>query len=140
MVGSVREIGLALTCCLIRIRRFVEWCAQPRRGPQPCSKLERVDDAVPRPPRALIAGTMQLVVVHVAQGHGELVGHLHRHGAGLRKSEVVRLGGIASADETGLAGNEREMLLVSQPFFFGTLHERRGCEIGCIVAGWLCQS
>ena len=62
---------------------------------------------------------MQLVVVRLQTGNGELIGDLHRHGARLSKAQVMRLRGPAAADQTRLASNKCEMRRISDPLLFG---------------------
>ena len=72
-----------------------------------------------RPPGAFVAGSVEFVVMAVAQRHGELVRDFEAHGARLCKAEMVGVRGPAPADETRLAGDEGEMRLIAQPLVFG---------------------
>ena len=60
--------------------------------PKCCGLVERLDLAL-LPPGLLIASRMKIPVMQRAEGDGELVGHLPAHGAGLRKAQVMGLGG-----------------------------------------------
>ena len=61
---------------------------------------------------------MQLAVVRTAQRDREFVADLEAETAGLRKPQMVRVTGLAAADEAGLFRNEPQMLLVPQPSGF----------------------
>ena len=54
-----------------------------------------------------------------AQRDREFVADLLSQAARLRKTQVVRVTGLAAADEAGLFRNEPQMLLVPQPFISG---------------------
>jgi hypothetical protein len=45
---------------------------------------------------------MQLPVMTAAEGYGELVADFKTQGPGLRKPQVMRIGRLPAADETGL--------------------------------------
>src|SRR5579885_2621047 len=62
---------------------------------------------------------MQLTVMTAAERHGELVAHLQADGAGLGKAQVMRIAGLPAADQTGLRGDEPEVVLVAEPFGLG---------------------
>ena len=70
------------------------------------------------PPRALLAGLVQLPMMAAAQKHGEFIAHLEANGSGLGKPQVMRIGGLPAADETRLCGDESQVRLVAQPFGF----------------------
>ena len=89
-----------------RVDRFIEILSKPRRCPQSLCKLERIDDAVARPPRALVASLMNGVMVDGAQRDGELIRYLEPHGTGLCKPKVVSVGGSSAAHQARLLGNE----------------------------------
>ena len=81
------------------------------------------------PPRALIAGLVQLPMMAAAQRHGEFIAHLEANGSGLGKPQVMRIGGLPAADETRLCGDESQVRLVAQPFGFGN------CELALVDPG-----
>jgi hypothetical protein len=54
------------------------------------------------PPRAFIAGLVQLPVMSTAQRHRELITHLETDGSRLRKPQVMGIGRLPAADDTGL--------------------------------------
>ena len=58
-------------------------------------------------------------MVNPAERHRKFITDLLCQSAGLRKTQVVRVAGLATADEAGLFRNEPQMLLVPQPFGFG---------------------
>jgi len=71
------------------------------------------------PPRAFIAGLVQLPVMPAAKRHCELIAHLEANRSRLCKPQVMGIGGLPATDETGLRGNEFQVRLVTQPFGFG---------------------
>ena len=72
---------------------------------------------------------MQRIVVDVAQRNGEFVRHLEAQGARLGEANVMRLGGAAAADETGLAGDKGEMRLIAHAHLFGDEQSAGGVDI-----------
>ena len=54
------------------------------------------------PPRAFIAGLVQLPMMAAAQRHGEFITHLEANGSGLGKPQVMRIGGLPAADDAWL--------------------------------------
>ena len=54
------------------------------------------------PPRHFIAGLMQLSVMTAAERNGELVADFKADGSRLGKPQVMWIGGLPAADETGL--------------------------------------
>ena len=69
--------------------------------PKSLGDLQRFDVEV-TPPGHLIAGLMQLLVMTAAEGNGELVADFKADGYGLRKSQMMRVAGLTTTDETGL--------------------------------------
>ena len=85
-------------------------------------KLARQADGLEtgfRPPVRFLAGAVQFAMVCPAQRDREFVADLLSQSARLRKTQVVRVTGLAAADEAGLFRDEPQMLLVPQPFGFG---------------------
>ena len=66
-----------------------------------------------RPPGPFISRFVKRIMVPIAEWHGVLIRHLEAHGPGLRKFQVVGLGGATSADETGLARHESQMIAIA---------------------------
>src|SRR5262249_17322453 len=66
--------------------------------------LDRVNAGLP-PPRALVAGAVHRAMMPAAEWDRELVADLAAERAGLGKSEVVGVRGLATAQETRLLGN-----------------------------------
>ena len=62
---------------------------------------------------------MQLPVMATAKRHRELVADFQTNAARLRKSQMMRVARLPSADKTGLRCDELQMPLVTQPFGFG---------------------
>ena len=87
----------------IRCRRF--WV---RLLPKSFGDLERVDIEIP-PPCRLIAGLMQLPVMTTAEGHRKFIADLHPQCPRLGKTQVMRIGGLTSADKAGLGRDETQM-------------------------------
>jgi hypothetical protein len=54
------------------------------------------------PPRAFIAGLVQLPMMAAAQRHREFITDFEANGSGLCKPQVMRIGGLPAADEAGL--------------------------------------
>ena len=62
---------------------------------------------------------MRLPVMPPTEWYGELIANLHPKRSGLGETQVMRIGGLTSADKTGLRCHELEMRLVTQPFGLG---------------------
>ena len=62
---------------------------------------------------------MQLPVMTAAKGHGELIADFKADGSWLRKPQVMRVGRLPPADETGLRGDKLQMGFVAQPLGLG---------------------
>ena len=54
------------------------------------------------PPRAFIAGLVQLPMMAAAQRHREFITDFEANGSGLCKPQVMRIRGLPAADEAGL--------------------------------------
>src|SRR5262249_51624697 len=65
-----------------------------------------------RPPVGFVAAAVHLAMMHPAERHCELIAHLAAESAGLRKAKMMRVGGLPSADQAGLPGDEFEVFLV----------------------------
>jgi len=65
------------------------------------------------PPGALRARSMQLTVVAAAERHGEFVADLTAERPGLRKAQMMRVGGLAAADQAGLRRNVFQMRFIT---------------------------
>ena len=89
------NVGMALS----KLRRLI------RRGmrsfPEASRDFQGIH-SVTVPPRAFIAGLMQLPVMPAAQGDRELIAHLETNGSRLCKPQVMRIGRLPAADETRL--------------------------------------
>ena len=57
---------------------------------------------------------MELAVVQAAEGNGEFVAHLAPEGDPLGEAHVMRLGGLAPANEAGSGSDVLEVLLVAK--------------------------
>ena len=71
------------------------------------------------PPSRFITRLMQLPVMPTTERYGELIADLHPKSSGLGATQVMRIGGLTSADKTGLRCHELEMRLVTQSLGFG---------------------
>jgi hypothetical protein len=69
--------------------------------PKSLGRFERVDLAID-PPCFFIGGLVQLPVMAAAERYGELVADFEAQGARLRKSKMMRVAGLSSADKTRL--------------------------------------
>ena len=57
--------------------------------------------------------------MHAAERHRELIAHFATERPGLCEAQVMGVGGLASAHQTGLGRDELPMALVAQPARFG---------------------
>jgi hypothetical protein len=62
---------------------------------------------------------MQLPVMASAKRHCELIADFQAYAARLRKSQMMRVARLSSADKTRLRYHKLEMRLVTQPLGFG---------------------
>ena len=70
------------------------------------------------PPGPFVTRAMDVVMVRVANWDRKFVGDLERHATGLREAQMMGLSGPASADQTGLTGDERQVVAIADPFVF----------------------
>jgi hypothetical protein len=66
-----------------------------------------------------VAGLVQLSVMATAERNCELVTHFQSEGSGLGKPQVMRVGRLTSADQTGLRSDKFQMGFVTMTFGFG---------------------
>ena len=95
---------------LSKLRRLI------RRGMRYFPKASRDFQgiySVTVPPRAFIAGLVQLPMMSAAKRDRELITHLEANGSGLRKPQVMGIGRLPAADEARLRGNEFQVCLVA---------------------------
>src|SRR5262245_5145560 len=73
------------------------------------------------PPSQFVSRLMQLPMMPAAEWHRKFIADLQANAAAarLRKSKMMRVARLSSADKTRLRCNELEMRLVTQPFGFG---------------------
>ena len=69
--------------------------------PKPLGNIQRIDFQI-LPPDHFIAGLMQLPMMAAAERDGELIADFKTEGSGLGKPQVMRVGRLPAADETGL--------------------------------------
>ena len=70
------------------------------------------------PPYQFVSSLMQLPVMPTTERYGELIADLQANRARLRKSKMMRIARLSSADQARLRCDELQMRLVSQPFGF----------------------
>ena len=88
-----------------------------RLFPQLSGRLQNVDFLL-LPPVDFVAGLVQLPVMSAAEGDGELVADFHADGAGLGEAQVVGVGWLPAADETGLGRHKPQVSPVSYSLWF----------------------
>jgi hypothetical protein len=69
--------------------------------PKTASDLEGIDPQA-LPPRLLVASLMRLAMMPTAEWHGEFITDLKTDRPRLRKAQMVRIGRLPPADQTGL--------------------------------------
>ena len=62
---------------------------------------------------------MELPMMTAAKRDGEFVADFQTQRSGLGKAQMMRIGRLTAADETGLRGHESQMGLVPKPLWFG---------------------
>ena len=85
--------------------------------PKTLGSFERVDLEI-LPPGFFIGGLVQLPVMTAAERYRELIADFQANAAWLRKSQMMRVARLSSADKTRLGCDELEMRLVTQPLGF----------------------
>ncbi len=68
--------------------------------PKPPGNWQGIDFEI-LPPGNLVADLMQLPVMSTAKGDGEFIADLETDRSRLRKAQVMRIGRLPPADETG---------------------------------------
>jgi hypothetical protein len=71
-------------------------------------------DARRRPPSRLVAASMDLTMMAATKGNSEFVTDLAAKRSWLRKTQMMRVGGRAAADQAGLLHDEAKVLAVAQ--------------------------
>ena len=101
--------------------------------PEPLGDFQRFDLEI-FPPCHLIADLMQLTMMTAAERDGEFITDFKANRSGLGKPQVMRIGRLTAADETGLGGHKPQMGFVAQAFGFGdsenALVDAAGDKIG----------
>ena len=93
--GCRRFPGFHNGCCSRGARLIAGWVF--------CQRPLAISRAFTRsPPRAFIAGLVQLPMMAAAQRHREFITDFEANGSGLCKPQVMRIGGLPAADEAGL--------------------------------------
>jgi hypothetical protein len=86
--------------------------------PKMLGGFQRIDLTV-FPPSLFIPDLMKLPMVPAAQRDCELIADLKTDGPRLRKTQMMRIGGLPSADQTWLRSDEFQVGLVAQSLGFG---------------------
>ena len=99
----------------------LRWSGQPnptlihaRVFPKLAGDLQRIDAGL-LPPCALVASAMHCPVMHAAKRNCEFVAGLAAQRPWLDKSKMMRVRGLAGAQETRLLSDKPKMLLVTAP-------------------------
>ena len=87
--------------------------------PEAAGNLDRVSTGL-SPPCALITRAMHCTMMPATEWDCELIAHLAAERAWLGKSEVMRVRGLAAADEARLLGDIAQMLAVAVPAACGS--------------------
>ena len=80
--------------------------------PEPFGDFHGIDVEV-FPPGGFVADLVELAMMAAAERDGEFVTDFAAERSGLRKAEVVSIGRLPAADETGLDRDEFQMGLVA---------------------------
>src|SRR6266536_165796 len=86
---------------------------RPGRLPELAGNLDRVDPSR-LPPQQLVARAVELAVVQAAERNGEFVADLAPEGEPLGEAHVVRLGGLAPANEAGSGRDVLEVIFIAK--------------------------
>ena len=78
-------------------------------------------DAELPPPTDFVAGPMQIPVMGAAKRHRIFVADFETEPSWLRESEVVGVGWLTPANQTGLRGNKLAVALVAPPTGLGVM-------------------
>ena len=102
------------TCCCRLTLSFIGMGLFPKLP----SKRERIDVQI-LPPGDFISGLMHLPMMAAAEWHGELVADFNPQRPRLRKSQMVGVGRLTTADETGLGRHKSQMRFIPAAFGLG---------------------
>jgi len=83
-----------------------------RFEPQSAGHNRRIYSYFP-PPRGFIATAMDLTVMSSTQGDSKFIADLAAECPALRKSQVVRIGRLATTNQTRLLGHKSDVLAVA---------------------------
>ena len=103
--GSARRFGISRG---LMVRRSVRMGCRPKF----VSHAQGLD-AISRPPAHFIVGAMQLAMVHAAERHGEFVADLQAKASRLGKAQMMGIGRLTTANETGLGRDKSAMAFVT---------------------------
>ena len=85
-----------------------------RHLPEPAGNLDRIDAGLP-PPRTLVARAVHRAMMPATKWDRELITDLAAERTGLGETEVVRVRGLAAAQETRLLDDIAQVLPVAIP-------------------------
>ena len=85
----------------------------------------------PPPPRGFVAAAMHLAMMPSTQGHGEFIADLAAECPALRKSQVVGIARLPTANQTRLLGYISEMLAVPHS---ARLRQSQRALINCLCS------
>src|SRR6516165_12556693 len=80
--------------------------------PKHASRSGRIDTGLV-PPNGFVAAAMNFAVMSSAKGNRKLIAYLPTEGRRLCKTEMMRIGGTAAADQAWLLGDRFHMLPVA---------------------------
>ena len=83
-----------------------------------CRALEQRVDFYFLPPGDFIAALMKLAMVTTAERNGEFIADFEPQCARLRKTYMMRVTGVASADQAGLGGDKAQMRFIATALRF----------------------
>jgi hypothetical protein len=91
-----------------------------RYPPKLACSLDWIDSEL-LPPYPFVASTVSCPVMNPAQRGDEFVAHFSAERARLHEAKMVGIGRLSPAHQTGLLGDEAEMLLIAVARWFGEL-------------------
>jgi|SRR6185437_7121315 len=101
-----------------------------RLFPELSGDAQRIDFKVV-PPGDFVADLVQLPVMAATERHRELIAHFDTKRARLSEAEMMRVAGVASADDARLRGDKPKVRLVAPALWLG---QREGAFINsCLL-------
>ena len=87
-------------------------------SPEPVGDGDGIDAHL-QPPFLFFGGAMDLPMMHPAERHRELIADLAAECPGLCEAQMMGVGGLAAANQTGLRRDKLAVALVAQSARFG---------------------